>query len=538
MNGREISRVLAKFLQTLAAILLIPSGVAFLYEFILEKKIYFQTPATFAFLETIAICLLFAHLLHRCAKGSSLHLYRRESICVVAIIWLMTAAIGSLPFLLTGTIPDPLDAYFEAMSGLTTTGSTILEPKSYLDGHEILISRPNPLDPAVVYTFKGTVPPLLDPDSGTILKTGIEALGKPLLFWRAFLQWIGGMGIVLLFIAVLPALAMGGKFLFETEIAGPSKEGMTPRIKETASLLWKIYLALTLFEIGLLLITNANIGLFDAVALSFSTISTGGFAISNNGILEYQNGWTKGILALAMIAGSLNFTLYFYALKAKFYRLYDPELLFFGASLLAGSGLMSWNLWNALKGVSFIQAAGLGTFQAISAQTSTGLSAANYDLWPFSCQFLMLMLMYIGGMSGSTSGGIKIIRYAIVLKVIKNKVESLFRPESVRCLKVGQKEISTSTAMTVLTFFCIVISCVVLGTYLLNLDHNDPQTSFGIISCMLNNTGLAFGGIGSSGSFAYLSPLSKIISIAAMLLGRLEYFTLLVLLVPAFWRSR
>ena len=197
---------------------------------------------------------------------------------------------------------------------------------------------------------------------------------------------------------------------------------------------------------------------------------------------------------------------------------------------------MSLPLWHGAT--SLTDALAQGSFMTISAQTSTGFSLISYDLWPFVCQLLMLILMFIGGMSGSTTGGIKVIRYFIVLKLIKNKIESLFRPEVVRCLKVGDKEISAKTASTVLTFFCIVIFLVIIGTYLLVWDNHDLVTAIGTISCMINNTGLSFGGIGSTESFAFLSPFSKIVCILWMVLGRLEYLSVLVLLVPAFWRKK
>lgn len=543
MLYREISRVLGRYFLYLAAILLIPLSVSFLYEFLIEKKIYFQTPATFAFLEAIGISL-FASLFFRYLSRKSVgRLYRKESILLVALIWFFTAGIGALPFMLTKVIENPVDAYFESMSGLTTTGATIIHPKAYTDGKEIPLTVQNPLEPVVQYTFYGTVPPLIDPATGVVLKTGVEALGKPLLFWRAFLQWLGGMGIVVLFIAVLPALAMGGKFLFESEMAGPTKEGMTPRIKETAGLLWKIYLFLTFAQIGLLVFTNPQMPFFDAATISFSTISTGGFAVRNNGLDAYHTFHTEWIIALFMLLGSLNFTLYFHMLKGKIYRLYEPEFFFYLLTLIGSCALMSWGLWNTPKFGSneyftFTEALSTGSFQAISSQTSTGFSVANYDLWPFACQILMIILMFVGGMSGSTTGGIKIIRYTILIRLIKNKIESLFRPEAVRCLKVGEKEIPDKMGMTVLIFFCIVIATTIFGTYLLVLDNIDPITSMGTIACMLNNTGLSIGGIGSTGSFAFLSDFSKIVSIFSMALGRLEYFTLLVLFVPEFWRNR
>lgn len=532
----EISRVLGRYFLYLAAILLIPLLVAISYEFFIEKTVYFSISATFAFLGTIGICLICSLLFQwwgRKAKGT---LYRKEGILLVVSIWFLTAAVGSCPFLITKTIKNPIDAYFETMSGLTTTGATILYPKVFENGMEVKTTVKNPLDRSLTYSFYGTIDPLKNPETGKILKTGIEALGKPLLFWRSFMQWLGGMGIVVLFIAVLPALSMGGKFLYENEMPGLSKEGITPRIKETASLLWKIYLGLTLFQALLLKVASHAMPLFDALTLSFGTISTGGFTVTNDGLISYPGIATPIIIAIFMIAGSINFTFYFHGLKGKFYRLYEPEFFLFLVILLFGCLMMSFPLWHAP--FSWKDALAQGSFMAISSQTSTGFSLISYDLWPFICQLLMLILMFIGGMSGSTTGGIKVIRYFIVLKLIKNKIEALFRPEVVRVLKVGDKEIAPKTASTVLIFFCIVIFLVILGTFLLVLDDHDLITSIGTISCMINNTGLSFGGIGSAESFAFLSPFSKIICILWMVLGRLEYLSVLVLLVPSFWKKK
>jgi trk system potassium uptake protein TrkH len=532
----EISRVLSRYFLYLAGILVIPLLVAISYEFFLEKTIYFSVPATFAFLGTIGICLICSLLFQwwgRKAKGT---LYRKEGILLVVSIWFLTAAAGSCPFLITKTIKNPIDAYFETMSGLTTTGATIIYPKVYENGTEVKARVQNPLDGSLTYSFYGTVDPLRNPDTHQVVKVGIEALGKPLLFWRSFMQWLGGMGIVVLFIAVLPALSMGGKFLYENEMPGLSKEGITPRIKETASLLWKIYLGLTFFQVLLLKISSSAMPLFDAFTLSFSTISTGGFTVTNDGLVSYPGIATPIIIAIFMIAGSINFTFYFHGLKGKFYRLYEPEFFLFLVILLFGCLLMSLPLWHGFN--SWTDALAQGSFMAISSQTSTGFSLLSYDLWPFVCQLLMLILMFIGSMSGSTTGGIKVIRYFIVLKLIKNKIESLFRPEVVRVLKVGDKEITPKTASTVLIFFCIVIFLVIVGTYLLVWDNHDLVTAIGTISCMINNTGLSFGDIGSAGSFAFLSPFSKIVCILWMVLGRLEYLSVLVLFVPAFWRKK
>lgn len=544
-----VCRMLGKYLFYLTAILLVPLGVAFLYDFFLEPQIHLPISATTAFSATLLICLALAGGLFWVGRNVSEDmLHRKGSILVVLLIWFVTAAIGSLPFLLTRVMENPVDAYFEAMSGLTTTGVTIIEPKAYdyISGEEIPIVRNNPLNPGVFYTFYGTVAPLRSAESGVILHEGIEALGKPLLFWRVFLQWIGGGGVVLLFITVLPTLAMGGRVLYESEAPGSTKEGIMPRIKESAGMLWKIYISLTALQVGLLLLTDRGMSLFEAVALSLATISTGGFTIYNGCFMGLLNPWTLGVIVLFMVLGGVNFSLYYYCLKRKFAMLWQPEFFYYLLSLLVGCLLVSWGFWNhsgqflgrVVEAPSLGEALFYGSFQAISTQTSTGFLIISYDFWPFSSQAVMLMLMFVGGMSGSTAGGIKVIRFLIVWRVIYNKVEAFFRPEVVRILKVGKSEIPDKRAMAVLVFFCIVIFFVVLGTYLLVLDQNDPITALSVISTMINNNGLYFGGIGCTASLGFLSNFSKIVAILWMVLGRLEFFSLLVLLIPSFWRDR
>jgi trk system potassium uptake protein len=538
MFFREISRILGRYLLYFTLILIIPLGIAIAYDFFLEPHSP-QVHSTWAFLLTIAVCLILALIFVYFGKKAVGTLYRRESIVLVALIWFITAGIGAIPFWYTKTLSHPIDAYFESMSGLTTTGATIMYPKAYdpKTQEEIPITIHHPRAPELSYSFYGTLEPVRDPRSHTILYSGIDAVGKGLLFWRSFLQWLGGMGIVVLFIAVLPALSMGGKFLFETEMPGPTKETIIPRIRETASLLWKIYLGLTVFQVILLMVTNKEMSLFESINLSFSTISTGGFAIRSDSFTAFS---TQLIVMIFMVLGSINFSLYFHCIRGKIYRIYEPEFLIYLFILLCSSFLLALTIWKTQtpENLSFPQALLTGSFQAISAQSSTGFALTNYDLWPFSSQLLLLILLFIGGMSGSTCGGMKIARLLIVFRSIAHKIESIFRPDAVRCLKIGKREVSDKTAISVLVFFAILIALTVLGAFLLVIDGIDPQTSFGVVACMINNAGLIFGGSALTESCAFLPLLSKIISILWMALGRLEFFALLVLLVPAFWTRK
>lgn len=262
MLFREISRTLGIYLYFLAAALGIPFLIALYYRFFGDPIGHPQPHSALAFFITILICLALAFLLHRVfGKKASGSLYKKESLAIAVIIWFLTAGIGGLPFVLSGTLKNPVDAYFEAMSGLTTTGATILCAKEYdpKTGEEIAIKKVAAHAPEIEYVFNGTVAPVRNPQTGQIVATGIEAVGNALLFWRSFMSWLGGMGIVVLFVAFLPAMGVGGKALFQTEMSAPSTDGLAPRIRETASLLWKTYLGLSVLQFILLLLTNREI---------------------------------------------------------------------------------------------------------------------------------------------------------------------------------------------------------------------------------------------------------------------------------------
>ncbi len=454
---------------------------------------------------------------------------------------------SALPFYLSGTLEKPLDAYFEAISGLTTTGASVICAKAYnpSTGEETPIHVTNIHVPNKTYTYWGTVAPIRDPTTGLILYSGVEAVGKALLFWRSLLQWIGGMGIIVIFLTVLPALGVGGKFLYQMEMTGPIKDGISPRVRQTASRLWKLYLFFTLLQIALLTITAREMPLFDAICTSLSSISTGGFSVRNQSMASYHSNAAEWIVIVFMILGSINYSLYFHMIRLKFSRIYVPDFfLFLGAALIGSIAVSSFLIGEPRAGLeenigiySLSDSIREGVFQAISMQTSTGFATANYDRWPFPAQMFMLILMFIGGMSGSSAGGIKTSRFYIAYKILLHRLESLYRPDSVRKLRIGNADVDEKNSLTVLAFFCIVAFFVVFGTATLVLDGIDPETSLGLIACFLNNVGAAFRAAGPTDSFAFLSPLSKIMATFWMLLGRLEFFVVLLLFLPAFWKN-
>jgi trk system potassium uptake protein TrkH len=548
LNYYAISRMLGKYLAAFSLLLLFPLGVAVYFEFFASSSAHPQPHSTIAFLETLGICALIAALLFCLGKQDCKYLGRREGILLVVSIWIVTAILSAFPFYLSKTLTNPIDAYFEAISALTTTGATMISPKTYhpVTHEEISVHYTNPHIPNKTYFLTGTISPIRDPETGLVLYSGIEAVSKAILLWRSFLQWIGGMGIVMIFLTVLPALGVGGKFLYQMETTGPIKDGINPRTKQTASNLWKLYLCLTLLEVALLVWTNQEMPFFDALCISFSNISTGGFSVRNDNIASYQSRATELIVLIFMVLGSINFSLYFHLLRLKFFRIYVPDFFLFLITAACGCLFVSLFLIGQPEAgleagqptYSWAEAFRQGSFQAISVQTSTGFITANYDRWPFASQMFMLLLMFIGGMSGSTAGGIKTSRFYILYKIVLHRLESLYRPDSVRKLKIGPTEVDDKTALTVLSFFCIVAFFTALGIILLVLDGVDPETSFGLIASMMNNVGIAFRAAGPTDSISFLSNYSKILCTGWMLLGRLEFYVVLLLFLPAFWENK
>lgn len=546
MLYREIARTLGYYLYFLAATLCVPLLLALYFEYLADPATHPQPHSSMAFGGAVFICLAIAEGLRYMGRHAEGHLYRREGLAVVVSIWFLSAFVGGLPFFLSGTLSNPLDAYFEAMSGFTTTGATVMHPKAFDDlGNEVAIEKTLSEYYDTDYVFYGTVDPVVDPETGEVLYTGVEAVSKALLFWRSFMQWLGGMGIVVLFVAILPLLGVGGKVLFQAEVPGPVKEAITPRVKETASLLWKLYLSFSLVEVALLLWTNAEMSIFDAVCITLSNVSTGGFSTHNASIAYFDNPSTEWVIIVFMLIGSINFALYFYCLRGQFYRLYEPEFILYTILLLVFSSMVTWNLMDTEKilldgqtGIfSSLESVRYGFFHLISAQTSTGFATSDFDKWPYVNQALLLTVMFLGSMSGSTGGGIKVVRHFMLFKIAQNKVESIFRPERVRSFRISGKMVDSTTATTVLCFFLIVASLSVLGTLLLALNGVDLETSLTVTTCMLNNIGLAFRMAGPTESFAFLPAFGKILSCCWMVLGRLEFYAVLVILIPAFWRE-
>lgn len=532
----------------LSGFLVVPFLIAFYYQFFYPKFLHPQPHSTLAFFITILICLAIALILRRWGKGADgRKFFRKEGFLSLCLIWFITGIIGGIPFTLSGTLENPIDAYFEAMSGFTTTGSSVMYPKNINPE----TGKNSPIHVTVAerlkikYTFYGNINPIRDPDTGTVLYAGLDAVSQAILFWRCFMQWLGGMGIVVLFIAVLPAYGLGGnKLLVQAELPGPSSESLAPRAKEAASLLWKAYLAITFLQVFFLKIASSDITLMDSILIAMSTVSTGGFTPFRETIQIYNTPSIQWIMILFMLIGSINFSLYFYVIRGKLYRLFEPEFLLYMLTLLVGSTLVIGSLVGKqemfLSGISeklnFFQAIRLGIFQYVSCQSSTGFVLVDYDQWPYFAQAIMITAMYIGGMSCSTAGGIKVLRYYILVRTALFRTESIFKPETVRTFKIRNQPVNPTIKETTLSFFFIATSFALISTLVYIADGLDFRTAFSLASCMINNVGLAYGPGGPIQTFAFMSNFSKLISTFWMVLGRLEFFMLLILLTPKFWK--
>ncbi|MEM1283026.1 MAG: potassium transporter TrkG [Chlamydiota bacterium] len=529
--------------------LAVPLLLAIYYEYYADPIVHNQPHATVAFFQSIFICFSLACICYIFGKNSSGTLYRKEGIFVVVLIWFLSPAVAALPYHFSGTLKNPFQAYFEATSGLTTTGATTMAAKKYdpKTHEEIPITKVVRGVHDTVYSFYGTIEPVRDPKTGLVMYEGIEAVSKSVLFWRSFTQWLGGMGIIVLFVAVLPALGVGGKQLFHAEMPGPLQDSLTPRIKETALHLWKIYLGISLLELLTLYFTNSEMSLFEIVTVTLSTVSTGGFSVRNASIGAFDNPTTDWVIIIFMFISSINFSLYYFMIIGKLYRLFDYELILYALLLGTCCLLCTYFIFGTEQVFLTDQASSTffgseafrsGFFQVVSAQTTTGFVTVDYDIWPYSAQVIMLIVMYFGGMAGSTAGGMKIMRLYMLFRIAQYKVESLFRPESVRRFRVGHSDVDVASTIRVLCFFLVLVSIATFSTFFFIIDGLDPETAFASVTCMINNIGIGFRMDGPAESCAFMSNVALVLSSFLMVLGRLEFFAILAILVPAFWKQR
>jgi trk system potassium uptake protein TrkH len=513
MNYRLVINQLGLLQLVLSIIMLLMAAGFFAIELALNHKVDSQARAALMLSGGIGLAIGLGAWFF--TRSPSQNVGRRDAILLVGMTWVLGAAFSALPYFFWAGLSEEIaadhpfhsftDCYFEAMSGLTTTGATVL--------------------------------------------TDIEAVPRSLLLWRSLTQWLGGLGIVVLFVAVLPALGTSARKMFRAEVSGITKQGVRPQIRDTARVLWVIYVSLTVAQI--LALRLAGMDWFDSICHTFTTLATGGFSTKNASIAAWHSPLIHTILIVFMILGGVNFALYYQAIRGRLSSIYkDPEFRLYIALLLVGSAVIASLVYGRsmlMLSNETVEGTALASFQhaaftVVSIQTTTGYATAEYDNWPSMATALLFGLGFIGGCAGSTSGGLKVIRIWIIIKTLQLEFERAFRPSVVRSIRVGDAPIGEEVRLATAAFFAAFVGVIALAAVALMVfesEKNIDSTSAisAAIACMCTiGPGLnLFGGIENYG---WLSPWSKWLLSFVMLVGRLEVFTILVLLAPRFWRNR
>ena len=479
MNKKMIYRIIGLVLGVEAILLLFPFVVGLIYQ-----------EAAMCFLLTSLICAGLCFLLTR-RPPENKTIYAKEGFVIVALSWIVMSLTGALPFVFSGVL-NYVDALFEITSGFTTTGASVI--------------------------------------------SAIESVPKSITFWRSFSHWIGGMGVLVFILSVIPLEGNNRNMhLMRAESPGPIVGKLVPKIKSTASLLYTIYTVMTITLIVLLLI--GGMPLFDALCNAFGTAGTGGFSILNQGIGQYNNLYYEVVLTIFMILFGINFNVYFLLLMGDIRAVFKSEEVrgYLGV-IFVFIALITLNLWGYYD--SFIEALRQSSFQVASIITTTGYSSCDFNLWPQFSKTLLFVLMFIGSCAGSTGGGIKISRYIIMLRQIKNTISHMLHPRSVKLVQLDGKTVDNSVITEVFAFFAVYIIIYLLCIIIVSFDGFDFETVTSAVASCLGNVGPGLGLAGPMGNYGMFSTTSKLAMTLAMLFGRLEIFPLFIAFIPSVYRHK
>ena len=471
--------------------------------------LYYGEPSWWAFGITALGAILLGGLAWVLRERDEAELKIREGFAIVALAWFILSAVGAIPFILAGVVESYTDAFFETMSAFTTTGATILGGGG-------------------------------NPD--------IEAIPNAFLFWRSLAHWMGGMGIIVLTLAILPLLGVGGMQLYKAEVPGPSADKLTPRVQETAKRLWLIYVGITVVQVVLLLPAMSG---FDAINHAFATMATGGFSTKNGSVGHFDSAYVDWVITAFMFLAGVNFALHFRMLRGQAITVFkDTEFRVYCGIMFAAIALITLGIWQptmallpsrldeaAFAGYASIsEALRYGAFQATAIITTTGFGTADYEVWPPLAIGVVFLCFYIGGMAGSTGGGVKVIRHVLMFKNSFKEIKQLIHPQAIMPIRLGERVVPPEVMKNVLSFIVLYLGLIGLGTMCMAFFGLDLLTSFGATLSSVGNVGPAFGTLGPTENYAHIPHAAKWVLSFLMMAGRLEIFTAIIIFVPAFWR--
>lgn len=482
MNSALVFNLTGVILLLSSGFMLIPLCTSFLYN-------GSDLPA---FGQTFVITFLSGLLIYFVTKSKKkVELKHRDGFAVVTFSWVALSLFGALPYILSGAIPSFTDACFEAMAGFTTTGSSVM--------------------------------------------SNLESLPKGILLWRSLTQWMGGMGIIVFSLAILPMLGAGGMQLFKAEVPEIGVEKLKPRIVDMAKSLWYIYAGLT--AVLIILLSIAGMTVFDAVCHAFATMATGGFSTKSASVASFESGYIDVIITVFMFLAGINFSLHFYALRGNLSRFgKSSEFRFYTSVVIVATAIVTINIMNG-GGYSFYSALRYASFQVVSIMTTTGFATADYELWPVLSQMLLISLMFFGGMVGSTGGGMKQARILLMFKQAYRELYHLIHPRALTALKLDGKNVAKETLGGIWGFLFLFILLAVVATLLMTALDVDLVTSASTVISSMANVGPALGSAGPSENYYSLPAAGKWVLYMCMLIGRLEIYTVILLFMPMFWKK-
>ena len=478
MNYRMITYILGWILIFEAIFMAVPTLTAVCYG---ESAVWW-------FLVTAAICVAIGMLLTKVKKPQNKKLYSREGFVIVSLSWIVLSLFGCLPFILSGEIPSFIDALFETVSGVTTTGASIL--------------------------------------------SDVEALSKSMLMWRSFTHWVGGMGVLVFIMAFVSLSGAQNMHIMKAESPGPSVSKLVPRVRTTAMLLYGIYFTLTLAEFILLLC--GGLGVFEALNTAFATAGTGGFGIYNDSFGSFSV-YNQIVVIVFMLLFSVNFNSYFFLLKGKFREALSLEVKVFFGIVITSTLVIAYNIMDSIHG--FGQALLDSSFTVSSVISTTGFSTADFNNWPELSRTILVLLMFVGACAGSTGGGMKVSRIIILFKNLGRELLVMIHPKQVRKIKMDGHPVENETVHSVSVYIVAYLALIVLSIGLISFDNHDLITNFTSVVSATNNIGPGLELVGPSANFGFFSVLSKSVLIFDMLAGRLELFPMLLLFNRAMWKK-